>query len=68
VSGQQDFQTSDAQGARSVAKLEGQFDLYFYESPTHFVFVGFRAPKAQAAKYTLSEAIKASLSTLSEGG
>lgn len=68
VSGQQDFATADAQGARSVAKLDGQFDLYFHESATHFVFVGFRAPKAQAAKYALGEAIKASLGTLAAGG
>ncbi|MCI0360784.1 MAG: hypothetical protein L0211_20085 [Planctomycetaceae bacterium] len=67
ASGPQDFQTSDAQGTRSVAKLEGQFDLYFHESPTHFVFIGFRAPKGQATKYTLSEAIKASLSTIEAG-
>ncbi len=68
VSGQQDFQTVDAAGARTAAKLDGQFDLYFHESPTHFVFIGFRAPKAQATKYALAEAIKASLSTASEGG
>jgi hypothetical protein len=68
ASGPQDFQTADAQGARTVARLEGQFDLYFHESPTHFVFIGFRAPKAQATKYTLSEAIKASLGTVEAGG
>ncbi len=67
ASGPQDFQTADAQGARSVANLDGQFDLYFHESPTHFVFIGFRAPKAQATKYTLAEAIKASLSTAEAG-
>jgi hypothetical protein len=67
ASGPQDFQTADAQGARTVAKLEGQFDLYFHESPTHFVFIGFRAPKAQATKYTLPEAIKAALTTAADG-
>ena len=51
-----------------MAKLDGQFDLYFHESPTHFVFIGFRAPKGQATKYTLPEAIKASLSTAEAGG
>jgi hypothetical protein len=67
ASGPQDFQTADAPGTRSAAKLEGQFDLYFHESPTHFVFIGFRAPKGQATKYTLPEAIKASLSTIEAG-
>jgi hypothetical protein len=67
ASGPQDFQTADAQGARTVAKLDGQFDLYFHETPTHFVFIGFRAPKGQATKYTLAEAIKASLSTAEAG-
>jgi hypothetical protein len=65
--GPQDFQTADAQGVRTTAKLEGQFDLYFHETGTHFVFIGFRAPKAQATKYTLTEAIKASLGTADTG-
>jgi hypothetical protein len=63
VSGQQDFQTADAKGARAVAKLDGQFDLYFCESGTQFVFIGFRAPKGQAAKYGLFEAAKAAVGT-----
>ena len=63
VSGQQDFQTSDKDGVRTIARLDGQFDLYFCESGTHFVFIGFRAPKAQAAKYNLFEAAKASVGT-----
>jgi hypothetical protein len=68
VSGPQDFQTADAQGARTTAKLDGQFDLYFHETGTHFVFIGFRAPKGQATKYTLADAIKAALSTVEAGG
>ena len=67
ASGPQDFQTADAQGARMTAKLEGQFDLYFHETGTHFVFIGFRAPKGQATKYTLADAIKASLGTADTG-
>jgi hypothetical protein len=67
LSGPQDFQTADAQGARTTAKLDGQFDLYFHETATHFVFIGFRAPKGQATKYTLADAIKASLSTAEAG-
>ena len=67
VTGQQDFVTADAAGGRATAKLDGQFDLYLFESGSHVVLVGFRAPTAQATKYTLFEAAKAAIGTV-EGG
>jgi hypothetical protein len=67
VTGQQDFVTADAAGGRATAKLDGQFDLYLFESGSHVVMVGFRAPTAQATKYTLFEAAKAAIGTV-EGG
>lgn len=67
VSGQQDFVTADAAGGRATAKLDGQFDLYLFESGSHVVLVGFRAPKAEAATYAFFDAVKASIGTV-EGG
>ena len=67
VTGQQDFVTADAAGGRATAKLDGQFDLYLFESGSHVVMIGFRAPTAQATKYTLFDAAKAAIGTV-EGG
>ena len=41
VSGPQDF--DGGQIGKPVEKLEGQMDLYLYESGTHVVLIGFRA-------------------------
>jgi hypothetical protein len=47
-----------------VQKLDGKFELYFVESPTHFAFIGFRAPTAQSQKYQLDNAIQAAMGTV----
>ena len=65
VEGPQDFDLAQMQGA--VEKLDGRMDLYFYETPGHFVLIGFRGPKAQAAKYQFFEAATASVGTLKAG-
>lgn len=60
--GQQDFDLAGTGGA--IQKLDGKFELYFVESPSHYAFVGFRAPTAQTQKYQLDTAIQAALGTV----
>lgn len=66
--GQQDFLTADAMGARAAARLDGQLDLYFFETGSHYAIVGFRAPTAHAGKYQFFDSTKVSLGTLTTGG
>jgi hypothetical protein len=63
VGGQQDF--DGGQNGGPVVKLDGRLDLYFHDAPTHLLFVGFRAPTAQATKYRFFEAAQAAMATLS---
>ena len=62
VEGPQDFDLAQMQAP--MEKLDGRLDLYLFETPAHFVLIGFRGPKAQAAKYQFFEAAQASAGTL----
>ncbi len=68
VVGPQDFLTADATGARTAAKLDGQLDLYFFETGSHYAVIGFRAPTAHAGKYQFFDSTKVSVGTLMTGG
>jgi hypothetical protein len=59
VSGPQDFEISGA-----IQKLEGKFEIYVVESPTHYAFIMFRAPTAQWQQNGLDSAIQAALGTV----
>jgi hypothetical protein len=65
VSGQQDFDNGQIGGP--VTKLDGQMDLYLYESGTHVVLIGFRSPSAQAGKYKFFEAARLAIGTITAG-
>jgi hypothetical protein len=68
VVGAQDFLTADATGARAAARLDGQLDLYFFETGSHYAVVGFRWPKAHGDKYKFFDSTKVSVGTLALGG
>jgi hypothetical protein len=68
VTGPQEFHTADASGATAPATIDGRLDLYFCESDSHLVLVGFRAPTAHAGKYQFFDAVKISLETLKKAG
>jgi hypothetical protein len=68
VKGPQDFAITDPDGKPGTAKLDGRMDLYFFETASHSVFIGFRAPNAQGTKYTIFDAAQASIGTLADGG
>jgi hypothetical protein len=59
VSGPQDFEVAGA-----VQKLEGKFEVYVVESPTHYAFIMFRAPTTQWQQNGLDNAIQAALGTV----
>jgi hypothetical protein len=65
VSGPQDF--DGGQIGKPVEKLEGQMDLYLYESGTHVVLIGFRAPTAHAGKYKFFDAARLAIGTITSG-
>jgi hypothetical protein len=60
--GQQAFDSTATGGV--VANLDGKFELYLIDAPTHTAIVAFRAPKAQAQKYQLDAAIQAAMGTV----
>ncbi|MEX2177003.1 MAG: hypothetical protein WD872_21755 [Pirellulaceae bacterium] len=64
VKGQQEF--SNTRPDNATLQLDGQMDIYFYEGPEHFVFIGFRAPTAQAVKYTFFEDARVAMTTIGQ--
>lgn len=66
VTGQQDFDIGE--GAGPIEKKDGQFDLFFYEGPAHFVFIGFRAPVGQWNQQQMTPAVQAAMGTIRAGG
>jgi hypothetical protein len=63
--GQQDFLDNRK---NKVDKLPGRFDLYLVESPTHFVLIGWRAPKAETGEHRNTASSEAAMSTVSVSG
>ena len=45
-------------------KTDGRFDLYFVDGPSHFVLIGWRAPKAQAEKWQFDVKSDAAMGTV----
>jgi hypothetical protein len=61
-------QSFSAEQLKSGAKVEGRFDVYYIEAPSHNVFIGWLFPKSLGEKHQLEQAIEAAMGTLEIAG
>ncbi|MDX1946091.1 MAG: hypothetical protein SFU86_11900 [Pirellulaceae bacterium] len=66
ATGEQEFDIGE--GAGPIEKKDGRFELFFYEGPAHYIFIGFRGPTGQWTKQQMDAAVQAAVGTIRAGG